>query len=62
MTHDATALHVRNFYNGECAQRLAMELLMNDELKEDMEELLEVLTVGVVVAVAVVVVRGKIGR
>jgi len=31
MTHDATALHVRNFYNGECAQRLAMELLMNDE-------------------------------
>lgn len=33
MTHDATALHVRNFYDGECAQRLGRELLINDESK-----------------------------
>lgn len=31
MTHEATALHIPNFYNGECAQQLGRELLMHDE-------------------------------
>lgn len=35
MTHEATALHIRKFYNGDCAERLGRELLMmNDESQQ----------------------------
>lgn len=35
VTHEATALHIRNFYNRDCAKRLGRELLMmNDESQQ----------------------------
>ncbi len=39
MTHEATALHIRNFYNGECAKRLGREMLiMSDRSQQNPQQ------------------------